>query len=65
MELDYKTVAYIRHLFAGKLTNIEGGAKMLIEGKTHLSSGQSIAEIIARDSTAIIEILTKLENETK
>ncbi len=61
-KLDYTTIAYIKHLFAGKLSNINGGAKMLVEGKTHLSDGKSIAEIIYRDGKDIADILHELES---
>ena len=63
IKLDWQTVAYLKHLFAGKLSNINGGSKMIIEGKNKLSDGTNIAEIIYRDGTSIKDILVKLEKE--
>lgn len=65
VKLDYTTVAYLKHLFAGKLSNINGGSKLLLEGRTHLSDGTDIAEIISRDGNSIKDILVKLEADLK
>jgi hypothetical protein len=60
-KLDYQTVAFIKHLMAGKVANIKYGIQMLSEGKTHLSyNGMPVIDSLLRDSKALPDILNEL-----
>ncbi len=65
IKIDYQTIAYVRHLLAGKFSNINLGAKMLIEGKTKLSTGEDIADIIERNGKEVVSIIDNLLSKAK
>jgi len=61
--LHYPTLAFLNHMIAGRTANIKGCAKFLAEGKTKLSSGEDIAELILRDDNQIIEVIKNLKEQ--
>jgi len=63
LELDQTTLNYVRHRLAGQLKNISSAVKMLKNGKTKLSSGEDIIEIIQRDIDSVREFMTEIKED--
>jgi len=61
LELDQATLNYVRHRLAGQLKNISSSVKMLKAGKTKLSSGKCIIEIMQRDVDSVREFMKEIK----
>ena len=64
-DLDLYTLETIKHLFAGRLSNIRGGSENIINSKLTTLDGTKWAEIINRDAKYITDKLINLIEENK
>ena len=61
-DLDYKTLAYLRHKIAGNLLNIRGAAALILEDH---KDPKQWAEVIKKDATNLVNTLDELMNKAK